>query len=970
MINFDRLMKSNWRKVCDNRNNWLLALVLLLLAFAMRDLLADVFNKVWINPVMSKMYEDALWYFLFTSLVLTVYYGISYRQERYVSKPRLLLIIGTFMLYLLSLLYSTQEGQGWNYKSMIGEDKWIVTYYTSLVYMIPFIGELLLYAKRRKCRLKADSDCSFLYESPIKDKKEDSYKRVNYGKIIAQKINSNFHRDGSFVIGIAGNWGAGKTSFLNLIKDEIDRGSVDIIINFKPWLSSSPVNIISDFFLQLSKELSVYIPQSRNKLKDYVEAVSELNLDPLVKNLLKALKWELSNSAGNMYDDISRMLENSKLRILIFIDDIDRLSKDEIFEVFRLVRNTANFPYLQFIMPYDREYVLNTMNIFNAEKYIQKIFNLEISLPTFEVEIIRETLNRNLNHYLTIDTPDKDRIEQFLLNYEDDFPVERLIRTKRDVIRFTNSFVLNIDAITDSLDSRKLQDINILDLFKIELLRYVYPKYYDRLVQDPLSELELLNEAYTYKKNDVEAKLDDVHSLSEVEGLDDLSFPGDERNGKYIKQEELLSACMDNLFPLTPAENKNSISKIRAFDQYFRYRYDEKNISTTEIIQILLESDPIKQRQAIEEYYEEKKKREVFHMITTIVSKFNHESWRQDEQSPFYYKTVLRFLFSVFDSKNEKLIYEVADACSPIFNQSIYGDIDYYLEILQLWERILVFDILKEEKIIAGFIFKDNLQAKLRREVTGEDSRKIENFLRASESLVQMSELLANYVDPDNDLSSKLVLEPSQIKEIQLFYFMKYAERKKVDKKSADLFFICAEIEAGSRKILWNEEASKKMKELVDVDPQGYLLLFVIIDQIHICPPLYWKPIFNENPEEMEKYLFTEEKDQLKGIDEARAVWKLYKYNGYTEIPVHYYNKKWSKDAIIPQLGVSLDKMLDVKEQLDKLRTETTDNNPESNQNKKSDLFQLKEALDSIPLYIKLNGDLSREIDQELSKLI
>lgn len=953
----DKLLGIFFKK----RNNWLLIFVACLLVVAMSDSLAGIIDKIWVNPFMSKMYDDALWYFLAFSLLLIAYYILSYYQERTISKPRVYFIVVSLIIYFSGIIYSrTSEEQGWSYKS-VNESENVLTYYATLLFVIPLMGELCLYKKRCKLRKQPDTNCSLIYDKPIEEDDEDSYMRKDYAWTIAQKIDNNFHKEGSFVIGITGNWGSGKTSILNLIKTKIDDQVIDVIFNFKPWLSSSAYNIIADFFSQLSKELSGYIPHFTNQLTKYVEALSELNIDTAFNNGFKILKWGLSESAGNQYNKVSSILAESKLKILILVDDTDRLSTEEILELFRLVRNTANFPYLQFVITYDRDYLIKTLKVANAEKYIQKIFNLEISLPAFDPETIRQSLRLGVGSKIEIGESYKDVINGFLQSFDDEFPVEKLIRTRRDVIRFINAFIVNAEALSGSL-----QDINILELFKLELIRYRYPGYYNRLSQDPLSELDIYDDTYRYKKQQVNG---DNQPTFDENDLKEKLFSENKttmvRRYKHIDPKEEIAVCMDNLFPQTEVRDNNSISKIRAFDQYFRYRYDEKNISVSEAIQLLQEADPTKQLQGIEDFYSKKKEREVFHMVRFFISKRETKFWKEEEQSPFYYKTVLAFLSKVMDSKNKDLKREVSSACSPIFTLSIYGNLDYYLEILQLWDKIPLFDGDSDLRILSGIMYKDNLQAKIRREITDDDLHKIKEFLQGTKSSVRMSRLLSECTDPDNNGS--LILDKPLLKEIQLSYFMKYAERKKVDEDCIALFVYSANIEPKSRKFLWNENASAKLRELVDADSQGYISAFITMDETYIYPLPYWKPIFQEDPEELEKYLFANDKDQLKGISDARIVWRLYKYNGYKEIQIN--DTQWmilNNDILIARLGTLLDDMLKIKEEVEQIKIESDDTN-ESKTAKVDQLQKAKKNLDNIPLYITLKGDLSEEIDQKIT---
>lgn len=265
---------------------------------------------------------------------------------------------------------------------------------------------------------------------------------------------------------------------------------------------------------------------------------------------------------------------------------------------------------------------------------------------------------------------------------------------------------------------------------------------------------------------------------------------------------------------------------------------------------------------------------------------------------------------------------------------------------------------------------KNNLQAKLKREITEIDSKKIDNFLRESVSLIQMSNLLNYYADPDNKISD-LVIDKKTIKDIQLSYFMEYADKNLVDEICIRLFVNCADIEPTTRKFSFNKSASKKMRELVDIDSQGYISKFIKMDELYIYSPCWWKPIFEENTDEMEKYLFEKKKDYLTGINDARTLWKLYKCNGYKEIQINgsIHHKGMRNDEIFHWYGVLLDEMLEIEKDLEQIKNDISVNNSESESNKRNRLLDLKEKLNSIHLYITLNGDLSREIDQELSNL-
>lgn len=427
----------------NHKNILLTGLFLLLLVFLFRKEIADQIDRFWIQPVMSRMYDYAWLFAVIASVILSVYYYIAYRYERIVSKPRKWIIGIIVAIYLLCLTYNCLGGY----------NKWEFSFWSGLIIVVPILGEFFLNRKCNKIKEETDEKSSLIYEKPIKNEDEDSYNRRNYAKIVANKVSNNFHKDGSYVIGITGSWGSGKTSFINLIKNNIDPQGIkdskviEIGFDFKPWLSSSCNNIIIDFFSQLSKELSPYIPQVKNKLADYADAVSDLNENPIIRSGIKLIKLGLPKSATNQYDDISGILEKAKLKVLVFVDDTDRLSPEEIVEVLRLVRNTANFPYLQFVITYDRDYLIESMRylkLHNPDKYLEKIFNLEITLPKYDKKLLKVALNNELALNLKIEERYLKTIENNLLNYKNDFPIEKILITRRDIIRFTNSLIMRI----------------------------------------------------------------------------------------------------------------------------------------------------------------------------------------------------------------------------------------------------------------------------------------------------------------------------------------------------------------------------------------------------------------------------------------------------------------------------------------------------------------------------------------------
>ena len=109
---------------------------------------------------------------------------------------------------------------------------------------------------------------------PIESEGEDKLRRTPLAKKVAELIASFKGRE-SFVIGIEGVWGAGKTSFVNLILKELKSDQNLVFINFNPWNFSGQNELITDFFSSLIVKITPFVAD-KDRLKKVKSIVSKL----------------------------------------------------------------------------------------------------------------------------------------------------------------------------------------------------------------------------------------------------------------------------------------------------------------------------------------------------------------------------------------------------------------------------------------------------------------------------------------------------------------------------------------------------------------------------------------------------------------------------------------------------------------------------------------------------------------------
>jgi len=255
---------------------------------------------------------------------------------------------------------------------------------------------------------------------------------------------------------------------------------------------------------------------------------------------------------------------------------VDRLDKNEIMEVLRLIRNTGSFYNTVFVVAYDRSYIIESIekhNIVAPQKFLEKIFQLEINLPSFSKGFLRQQLIKNLTNklpnYNGLHDRFKEVIEKKGYEYSDSAYLEKYLMNMRDVTRLTNSISINMDNL--------IGEVAFEDFLRIEILRLHYPNIYNLLSHSPTDFLEVDPKSHTqpyfylknpelnssmrdYKKSSLFSYLTDsrqAFKLSESEIEDIVKFIDD-----IFKTSNIFTA----LFP-----SQLSIIYPWNFDKYFSY---------------------------------------------------------------------------------------------------------------------------------------------------------------------------------------------------------------------------------------------------------------------------------------------------------------------------------------------------------------------------------------------------------------
>lgn len=345
--------------------------------------------------------------------------------------------------------------------------------------------------------------------SIIEDNPDLISEDILHRKILVEEISKQVNHtisEKAVSIAIQSEWGYGKTVFLKFLKLELEKNKDNIIIEFNPWKVEREQNSLKRFFDALESELKKYDSGIQKQLVAYsnklFEVSSEENVFSKLLKMLFSSFLSLDEGLDQQYKNINESIKRIGKRIIVLIDDLDRLSAPELIDVIRLIRNTGDFTNTVFIAAFDRNYVYNLLykngEIIDKNNYLEKIFQYDYLLPPIRPQVIRNEFLKYFDDLFIdkISNPEWLEFERVVsnLSFDENDSLSKMFhlpyqgtlfelyfKTLRDVIRFANSFRLPY-IITR-------QEVDFQDFFMLEMIKFKYPNIYKMLAKRELLKL-------------------------------------------------------------------------------------------------------------------------------------------------------------------------------------------------------------------------------------------------------------------------------------------------------------------------------------------------------------------------------------------------------------------------------------------------------------------------------------------------
>ena len=408
--------------------------------------------------------------------------------------------------------------------------------YTALCWCVLFTQLMLDFIKLwyGRWNVKAPGKSRLKYITELPKENLDEKVRLDYAKSVTEWLFNTDISECAFAVGITSEWGSGKTSFLLDMKKAMEGKCY--LIDFKPWHCQTPDQIVNEFFELFRKTIKkVYSPLQKPIIR-YAQLLSDVGLPSYMKPLFTILPG-MGHSIDSYKSKIECGLKQLDKPVVVSIDDMDRQAAAQLFEVLRLISNTAAFPNLIFIACYDKAYVVRqivNMGIDESDLYLEKIFPLELSLPKTEDESLIETFRRAMidMHFLK-GKHDKLRSR---LTADDEKMIVKLLPTYRKIKRFARVLMTNTMFIMEKIGKK---NVDLYDIFLIELVHFSMQDVYMILRDSPEDLLQVTMDDRTRQAryvlqpdSDVEKTLDNrIGRTLEKHEMNLLKKCFEQRNG-------------------------------------------------------------------------------------------------------------------------------------------------------------------------------------------------------------------------------------------------------------------------------------------------------------------------------------------------------------------------------------------------------------------------------------------------------
>lgn len=334
---------------------------------------------------------------------------------------------------------------------------------------------------------KQTSQLYFIADEEIDDKKDDLLESEAQAKSFAETVLASGAHPG-LVFGVDGPWGVGKTSFVNLAERYWKRATDKVIVcRFEPLRYASEPDLADRLIRDLSAAIQskVFAPEFRPAASRYSRLIKG-------KADVSFLGFKLSmepsqETVDELLDDIDEVLRRIDRRVIIVVDDLDRLDAKTTNNVLFATRRTFKLSQATYVLCYDTEVLAGSKEDGpRAREFLEKFVTVKLSLfvdSSSLRDFLRRDWERDESQLGAVPSDTMVKLGAVLneladvLDGESAANYQPLVGDLRKVKRFVNAILLM------QIEKTNLgrTDFNKRDLINLMLLHLNYPGLFRRI---------------------------------------------------------------------------------------------------------------------------------------------------------------------------------------------------------------------------------------------------------------------------------------------------------------------------------------------------------------------------------------------------------------------------------------------------------------------------------------------------------
>lgn len=276
-----------------------------------------------------------------------------------------------------------------------------------------------------------------------------------------------------FTIGLIGKWGTGKSSIINLLQKKLEKNTNVKLIKFEPWLYENEKELFKGLYQKILKEV-----QDINKIEIHE---SFLKIERIIFGVINnKIGFNFFDTQLNKEDitenkeKINKELKIIDKKIVIVIDNLDRLEKQDILFIFKIIHQVFDFKNIIYVLCYDEE---RLFKMFEEElridkNYLEKIIQTKAYIPIISPEKISNILYNSIHNLMNINNI---KIYNLSLLKKATKIMAMELNNIREIIIFINSISQEIEFLKEyNLDAIDFIIIQFIKQFHFETYEIIY----------------------------------------------------------------------------------------------------------------------------------------------------------------------------------------------------------------------------------------------------------------------------------------------------------------------------------------------------------------------------------------------------------------------------------------------------------------------------------------------------------------